>query len=560
MNDHLVAPHGGTLVDLLVSPARATELKESSRDWPSWDLTDRQLCDLELLLTGAFSPLRGFLGRKDYESVRDDVRLSDGILWPMPITLDVSPEIAGQLAPGKRLALRDPEGVMLAVLAVEDLWEPDLRAEAERVFGTDNVDHPGVFHLLNRTKPVYVGGMIEGLQRPLHYDFQDLRNTPRQLRDEFARLGWRRVVAFQTRNPMHRAHQELTLRAARDSEASLLVHPVSGLTKPGDVDHFTRVRCYRALMERYPAGTAKLPLLHLAMRMGGPREAVWHALIRKNHGCTHFIVGRDHAGPGSDSKGKPFYGPYDAQELMKEYRDELAERTIGKASIAAALLFILDLCNRHRAKLFVASTSEIYGKGGDRLDEDHDRVMGSVRNWRWAYACTKEMDEFLAVAYHEEHKLPVIIGRLFNTVGPRQTGQWGMVLPTFVRQALVGEPLTVYGDGAQRRCFCHVQDTVEAIMRLMAAEVAVGDIFNIGVEEEITILDLAHRVKVRTGSSSEVRLVPYQVAYGDGFEDMERRQPNIEKITSVVGWQPTRMLDDIIDETIAYHRATGASE
>ncbi len=221
---------------------------------------------------------------------------------------------------------------------------------------------------------------------------------------------------------------------------------------------------------------------------------------------------------------------------------------------------ILDLCNRHRAKLFVASTSEIYGKGGDRLDEDHDRVMGSVRNWRWAYACTKEMDEFLAVAYHEEHKLPVIIGRLFNTVGPRQTGQWGMVLPTFVRQALVGEPLTVYGDGAQRRCFCHVQDTVEAIMRLMAAEVAVGDIFNIGVEEEITILDLAHRVKVRTGSSSEVRLVPYQVAYGDGFEDMERRQPNIEKITSVVGWQPTRMLDDIIDETIAYHRATGASE
>ncbi len=323
MNDHLVAPHGGTLVDLLVSPARATELKESSRDWPSWDLTDRQLCDLELLLTGAFSPLRGFLGRKDYESVRDDVRLSDGILWPMPITLDVSPEIAGQLAPGKRLALRDPEGVMLAVLAVEDLWEPDLRAEAERVFGTDNVDHPGVFHLLNRTKPVYVGGMIEGLQRPLHYDFQDLRNTPRQLRDEFARLGWRWVVAFQTRNPMHRAHQELTLRAARDSEASLLVHPVSGLTKPGDVDHFTRVRCYRALMERYPAGTAKLSLLHLAMRMGGPREAVWHALIRKNHGCTHFIVGRDHAGPGSDSKGKPFYGPYDAQELMKEYRDEL---------------------------------------------------------------------------------------------------------------------------------------------------------------------------------------------------------------------------------------------
>ena len=221
---------------------------------------------------------------------------------------------------------------------------------------------------------------------------------------------------------------------------------------------------------------------------------------------------------------------------------------------------ILDLCNRHRAKLFMASTSEIYGKGGEQLDEDHDRVMGSVRNWRWAYACTKEMDEFLAVAYQKEHALPVIIGRLFNTVGPRQTGQWGMVLPTFVSQALAGEPMTVYGDGEQRRCFCHVQDTVEAIMRLMAAEVAVGDIFNIGVEEEITILDLAHRVKERTGSSSEVRLVPYQVAYGGGFEDMERRQPNIEKIRSVVGWQPTRMLDNIIDETVAYHRAGSASK
>jgi sulfate adenylyltransferase len=212
---------------------------------------------------------------------------------------------------------------MLAVLTVEDLWEPDLKAEAKRVFGTDSPEHPGVAHLLERTRPVYVGGTIEGLQLPLHYDFKDLRSTPKQLREEFAKVGWRRVVAFQTRNPMHRAHQELTLRAARDAEASLLIHPVSGLTKPGDVDHFTRVRCYRALMERYPAGTAKLSLLHLAMRMGGPREAVWHALIRKNHGCSHFIVGRDHAGPGSDSKGKPFYGPYDAQEMMKEYRDEL---------------------------------------------------------------------------------------------------------------------------------------------------------------------------------------------------------------------------------------------
>jgi UDP-glucose 4-epimerase len=220
---------------------------------------------------------------------------------------------------------------------------------------------------------------------------------------------------------------------------------------------------------------------------------------------------------------------------------------------------VLDLCNKYRTKLFVASTSEIYGKGGDQLDEDHDRVMGSVRNWRWAYACTKEMDEFLSVAYHEERGLPVIIGRLFNIVGPRQTGQYGMVVPTFVRQALDGEPITVYGDGTQRRCFCHVADTVEAICKLMLAPEAVGGIFNIGVEEEITMLELAEQIKARTGSRSEVRLIPYEQAYGGGFEDMERRQPDISRIARTVGWRPTRTLDDIIDETIEYHRSRGAS-
>jgi UDP-glucose 4-epimerase len=215
---------------------------------------------------------------------------------------------------------------------------------------------------------------------------------------------------------------------------------------------------------------------------------------------------------------------------------------------------LLDLCNRHRTKLFVASTSEIYGKGGEHLDEDHDRVMGSVRNWRWAYACTKEMDEFLAIAYHAEHGLPVIIGRLFNIVGPRQTGQYGMVLPTFVRQALAGEEVTVYGDGQQRRCFCHVDDTVDAITRLMSSDVAIGDIFNIGVEQEITIEDLAKKVIARTGSKSKLKLIPYETAYGGGFEDMDRRQPDIRKITRVTGWKPTRSLDDIVDQTIAFHR------
>jgi sulfate adenylyltransferase len=289
---------------------------------PSWDLTPRQLCDLELLLNGAFSPLRGFLGRADYDAVCAGMRLAGGTLWPMPVTLDVDPTLARSLRPGQRLALRDPEGVPLAVLRVEDVWEPDLRREAHDVFGTLSTVHPGVRHLLQHTRPFYVGGRLEGLQSPAHHDFQALRLTPGQLRAEFARLGWSRVVAFHTRNPMHRAHTELAARAAREVDAGLLLHPAVGMTKPGDVDHYTRVRCYQAVLPRLPQGTL-LALLPLAMRMGGPREALWHAIIRRNHGCSHFIVGRDHAGPGADADGRPFYGPYEAQELALRHQQEL---------------------------------------------------------------------------------------------------------------------------------------------------------------------------------------------------------------------------------------------
>jgi sulfate adenylyltransferase len=323
LTDHLIHPHGGTLVDLLVSGDCAAERKAASRDWPSWDLTARQLCDLELLLNGAFSPLTGFMTRGDYERVRDEMRLTDGTLWPIPITLDVPEELARQLEPGMRIALRDHEGVMLAALSVEDVWQPDREREAKEVFGTTSREHPGVGYLVGQTNPYYVGGTVEGIHLPVHYDFRQLRHTPAELRNEFSRLGWRTVVAFQTRNPMHRAHQELTLRAAKEVEANLLIHPVVGMTKPGDVDHYTRVRCYQALLARYPKNTATLSLLSLAMRMGGPREAVWHAIIRKNHGCSHLIVGRDHAGPGADSSGKPFYGPYAAQELLEQHEQEL---------------------------------------------------------------------------------------------------------------------------------------------------------------------------------------------------------------------------------------------
>ena len=321
---HLIPPHGGELIDLIAQPERIAELKSRSKEWPSWDLTGRQLCDLELLVTGGFSPLRGFMIRADYEGVCHNMRLANGTLWPMPITLDVTEEFAKKLTPGtSKVALRDPEGVMLAVLNVEEVWQPDRKAEAQAVFASTSAAHPGAAYTINKANPWYVGGTLEGTQLPSHYDFRNLRLTPAEVRAEFARVGWRRVVAFQTRNPMHRAHVELAFRASKQVEASLLIHPVVGMTKPGDVDYYTRVRCYQLLLSKFPQSTAKLSLLPLAMRMGGPREAIWHALIRKNHGCSHFIVGRDHAGPGKDTDGKPFYGPYEAQEVFKRHEADI---------------------------------------------------------------------------------------------------------------------------------------------------------------------------------------------------------------------------------------------
>jgi sulfate adenylyltransferase len=322
---HLISPHGGELIQLIAQPDRIAELKVQSKEWPSWDLSARQLCDLELLVTGGFSPLRGFMTRADYEGVCHNMRLADGTLWPMPVTLDVTEEFAKKLTPGtSKIALRDPEGVMLAVLNVEEVWQPDRKAEAQAVFASTSAAHPGADYAINKSNPWYVGGKIEATQIPSHYDFRTLRLTPAEVRAEFARMGWRKVVAFQTRNPMHRAHVELAFRAAKQVEANLLIHPVVGMTKPGDVDYYTRVRCYQLLLSKFPQSTAKLSLLPLAMRMGGPREAMWHALIRKNHGVTHFIVGRDHAGPGSDPETKkPFYGPYEAQEVFKKHEADI---------------------------------------------------------------------------------------------------------------------------------------------------------------------------------------------------------------------------------------------
>ncbi|MFK7992571.1 MAG: bifunctional sulfate adenylyltransferase/adenylylsulfate kinase [Granulosicoccus sp.] len=315
--------HGGTLVDLYLNEGEAEREQLKSADYPSWDLTPRQLCDLDLLTNGAFSPLTGFMTEVDYDSVCQTMRLADGTLWPIPIVLDVSEAFAESLADGQRIALRDAEGVLLATMEVTSIYQPDKQEEARRVYGTTDEKHTGVHHLLNVMGPVYIGGRVYGVEPQTHYDFKLLRDTPSELRGRFRKLGWRKIVAFQTRNPLHRAHQELTFRAAREVQANLLIQPVVGMTKPGDINHFTRVRCYEHVLDEYPDQTTTLSLLNLAMRMAGPREALWHAIVRKNYGCTHFIVGRDHAGPGDDSSGKPFYGPYDAQELYKQHEAEL---------------------------------------------------------------------------------------------------------------------------------------------------------------------------------------------------------------------------------------------
>ncbi|KAH7405727.1 sulfate adenylyltransferase [Phaeosphaeria sp. MPI-PUGE-AT-0046c] len=321
------APHGGVLKDLIARDApRRQELYKEAESLPAIVLSERQLCDLELILNGGFSPLEGFLSEKDYNGVVSESRLADGNLFSMPITLDVSQQTIDEVGvkAGARIALRDfRDDRNLAIITVEDVYRPDKVKEAIEVFGDNDEAHPAVKYLHHTAKEFYVGGKLEAIDRLEHYDYVGLRYTPAELRLHFDKLGWQKVVAFQTRNPMHRAHRELTVRAARARQANVLIHPVVGLTKPGDIDHFTRVRVYQALMPRYPNGMAVLALLPLAMRMGGPREAVWHAIIRKNHGATHFIVGRDHAGPGKSSKGVDFYGPYDAQTEVEKYKNEL---------------------------------------------------------------------------------------------------------------------------------------------------------------------------------------------------------------------------------------------
>lgn len=288
-----------------------------------YTLSDRHLCDIELLLNGGFAPLTGFMNQADYDAVVTSMRLTDGSVWPMPINLDVTSSVAESWSVGDVVLLQDKESLPIAELSIESLWKPNKTLECQSVFGSCDTAHPGVNYVLNYAGSVYVGGSLKQINLPKHYDFNHLRASPSAIKQYMRDNKITKLVGFQTRNPMHRAHQELTLRAAQSVGASVLIHPVVGMTKPGDIDYVTRVRCYQQLLQYYPEGQAMLCLLPLAMRMAGPREALWHALIRKNYGCTHFIVGRDHAGPGKDSHGNDFYGPYDAQELVKTYQSEI---------------------------------------------------------------------------------------------------------------------------------------------------------------------------------------------------------------------------------------------
>jgi sulfate adenylyltransferase len=303
-------------------------LKEIALSLPDIILSDRHLCDLELLAVGAFSPVRGFMTRSDYESVIDRMRLQNDVVWPIPICLDISEIQARNLEAGQSVALRDSEGFLLAVMHVEDMWPVEREKEARGVYGTVDTDHPGVYYLFKKSGDFYIGGSLEVVSLPLHFDFKQLRMTPEEVKNIYRKLKWQRVVGFQTRNPIHRPQFEMIIEAMRQAKANLLLQPIVGMTRPGDFDHYTRVRCYRAMFHHYPEDSFVLNLLPLAMRMAGPREALLDTIISKNYGCTHFIVGHDHGSPGQDNNGKTFYETNLARKTAEEYSEELGVKIV----------------------------------------------------------------------------------------------------------------------------------------------------------------------------------------------------------------------------------------
>ncbi len=319
----LVEPHGGSLVNLLVDDERAAKLKDIAMSLSDITLNDRQLCDLELIATGAFSPLEGFMTRSDYESVLDRMRLQSDVFWSIPICLSISDTQVRTLEAGQSIAIRDAEGFLLAIMHIEDIWPVDREKEAALIYGTTDRAHQGVHFLYKNEGNHYIGGRIEVLSLPLHFDFKQLRMTPEEVRGIYGKLGWHRVVGFQTRHPIQRLQFEMTIRAMRHAKANLLLLPIAGMTKPGDFDHYTRIRCYREVARHYPPDSFLLNLLPLAMRLAGPKDALFHTIIAKNFGCTHFIIGSDHASPGADTRGNPYYESHAAFRLAEEYSSEI---------------------------------------------------------------------------------------------------------------------------------------------------------------------------------------------------------------------------------------------
>jgi sulfate adenylyltransferase len=391
--DILIPPYKGRLVNLLVSGDLRQELIEQASHLPSIQISSRALNDLELLTTGAFSPLDRFMGQADYERVLAEMRLADDTLFPIPVTLTVD---ADSLPSGaSRIALRDSRNYLIAVMDVEEVYRWDPKIEAQMVLRTTDPRHPLVSEMI-RWGEWCVSGDLKVINPPRYYDFVELRRTPAQVRALLNDMGFPNVVAFQTRNPMHRIHEEITKRAADEVGGSLLIHPVVGLTRPGDVDHYTRVRVYRTMVEQYydPRRTV-LSLLPLAMRMAGPREALWHAIIRRNYGANHFIVGRDHAGPGLDGEGKPFYGPYEAQEILSRHADE-----IGAQMVPFKELVYLTEEDRYEEKTKITAETATSVISGTQVREDYLANGKPLPEW----FTRKETAEILAEMYPPRHK------------------------------------------------------------------------------------------------------------------------------------------------------------
>lgn len=334
---------------LVVHFRRAEDLRIKALEFQSLDLNARQISDLELLLNRALYPLTGFLGKDDYDGVVEQMRLADGTVWPMPICLDVPGAFADALQPGEKIALNDQEGFLLAILTVQDIWQPDKKKEAKQVYGTDNAAaHPGVQWLLEQVHDWYIGGTVEGINLPVHYDFRELRISPSETHRRFTQFGWRKVLGFHTEEYLHCAHREMVLAAARDIGASIFLHPVVGLDYPGSLDHYTHVRCYQAFVNEFPKNMIMLGLTPLTERWAGPREALWHAIIRKNFGCSHFMVADDHGDPFASNGSDLFYPRHAAQELVKASSAEtgvemVPQQRMGYLEDKASYVFLKDV-------------------------------------------------------------------------------------------------------------------------------------------------------------------------------------------------------------------------